>query len=133
VNDRVVCDASAVVAMLLDDGPHGRWAAEALSAKDLYAPSLLPFECANVIRRQELSGTVSTDQAVQAHADLCDFDVELWPHDVLANRIWRLRANLSCYDAAYVALAELLDASLVTLDRRISGAPGLQCRVLQPS
>jgi len=118
--------------MLLDAGSAGRWAADVLTGANLFAPTLMPFECANVVRRQELSGAVSTDQAAQAHADLLDLSVELWPYEVLANRVWNLRSNLSCYDAAYVALAEILDTSLITLDHRIERAPGLRCQVVTP-
>jgi predicted nucleic acid-binding protein len=132
VTDRIVCDASAVVAMLLDAGPAGRWVADVLTGADIFAPTLMPFECANIVRRQELSGAVSTDQAAQAHADLVDLSVELWPYEVMAGRVWGLRSNLSCYDAAYVALAEILDASLITVDHRIKRAPGLGCRVVTP-
>ena len=99
---------------------------------ELFAPSLLPYECSNIIRRHELSGAVSTDQAAQAHADFMDLAVALWPYELLGNRVWELRYNLSCYDAAYVALSEALAAPLLTLDRRISGAPGLKCSVLEP-
>ncbi len=129
---RVVCDASALVAMLLDGGPDGQWVSEALSGADLVAPSLVGFEAANIIRRHELAGLVSTDQAAQAHADLLDLAIEHWPYDLLAPRAWQLRRNLSIYDAGYVALAELTDATLVTLDRRISGAPGLRCTIAAP-
>lgn len=128
----MVCDASAVVAVLLDGGPDGAWAAGAMAGADLAAPALMPFEVANVLRRQELVGTVSSDQAAQAHADLVDLDVEHWPHDVLAARAWALRANLSSYDASYVALAEALGATLVTLDRRLARAPGPRCAVATP-
>jgi predicted nucleic acid-binding protein len=133
MSERVVCDSSAVVAMLLDAGRDGEWATARLTGAQLFAPTLLPFECANVMRRQELSGAVSSDQAIQAHADLLDLPVELWPYEMLANRVWELRSNLTCYDASYVALAELLDASVVTLDRRIGRAPGLMCLVADPS
>lgn len=54
------------------------------------------------------------------------------PYELLAPRAWELRANLSIHDAAYVALAELADATLVTLDGRIGGAPGLRCTVATP-
>lgn len=96
---------------------------------ELFAPTLLPYECSNIIRRQELSGTVSADQAAQAHADWLDLAVELWPYELLSSRVWQLRDNLSCYDAAYVALAEALTAPLLTLDRRIKAAPGMECVV----
>ncbi|WP_249011373.1 type II toxin-antitoxin system VapC family toxin [Conexibacter sp. DBS9H8] len=129
---RVVCDASAIVAVLLDSGPDGRWATSALSDADLLAPSLISFEAANVLRRHELAGLVSPDQTAQAHVDLLDLTIELWPHELLAKRAWELRHNLSIYDASYVALAEATNTALVTLDKRIAGAPGLRCAVTTP-
>lgn len=132
MNPRVVCDASALVALLLDSGADGRWATDALTGAELLAPSLLGFETANIIRRHELAGLISVDQAAQAHADLLDLTIEDWPYEILAPRTWQLRANLSIYDAGYVALAELTDATLVTLDRRIGAAPGLRCPVATP-
>jgi len=118
--------------MLLDSGDAGRWATRSLLGSELAAPALFPFEVANVLRRHELAGDVSPDQAAQAHSDLCDLPIQLWPHETVAARVWDLRGNLTAYDAGYVALAELLDADLVTLDRRIAGAPGLRCRVSTP-
>ncbi len=128
----VVCDASAVVAILLDSGPDGRWATDALNDADLAAPNLLPFEAANIIRRFELAGVISADQAAQAHSDLIDLAIEQWPYELLVPRAWQLRHNLTSYDASYVALAELLEATLVTLDLRIGRAPGLRCTVATP-
>ena len=132
MSERIVCDASAVLAVLLDSGRDGQWATARLADADLFAPTLLPYECSNVIRRAELSGAISADQAVQAHADLLDLALDLWPYDVLATRAWELRANLSSYDAAYVALAEILGVRLVTLDQRILRAPGITCSVSIP-
>ncbi|MDN5798129.1 MAG: type II toxin-antitoxin system VapC family toxin [Intrasporangium sp.] len=128
----IVCDASAVVAMLLDAGPDGRWATGALTGADLASPSLFAFEAANIVRRHELAGLVTADQAVQAHADLLDLAVEQWPYELLAPRAWQLRGNLTTYDASYVALAELLEVTLVTLDRGIARAPDLRCTVSTP-
>ena len=129
---RLVCDASAIVTVLLDSGDDGAWLARRLAAAELIAPALLPFECSNVIRRHELGGLISSDQAAQAHADLLDLPIDLFPYESLAQRVWQLRRNLTSYDAAYVALAEALDAPLVTLDRRLSEAPGITCRVEVP-
>lgn len=129
MSTRVVCDASALVALLLDGGQDGRWVTDALTGAELAAPSLVEFESANIIRRHELAGLVSSDQAAQAHADLLDLAIEQWPYEILAPRVWQLRENLSCYDASYVALAELTGATLVTLDQRIGRAPGLRCTI----
>jgi len=91
--------------------------------------SALPFECSNVIRRHEIGGLISSDQAAQAHADLLDLPMEMFPYESVAQRVWQLRRNLTSYDAAYIALAEVLDAPLITVDRRLSGAPGINCRI----
>lgn len=104
-----------------------------LTGADLVAPSLAAFESANVIRRHEVAGLISTDQAAQAHGDLIDLPIEYWPYELLAGRAWQLRRDLSCYDASYVAVSELTGATLVTLDRRISRAPGLRCMVATPA
>lgn len=129
---RCVCDASALVAVLLDSGPDGQWATAALSVTELASSMILLWETANVVRRHELMGTITSDQAAQAHADLVDLRIELWPYEFLAARAWQLRHNLSIYDAGYVALAEALHVELVTLDRRIARAPGLSCVVKTP-
>ena len=129
---RLVCDASALVTVLLDAGDPGVWLARRFAAAELCAPTLLPFECANVLRRHEMSGLISPDQAAQAHADLVDLPIDLFPYEPLAQRVWQLRRNLTSYDAAYVALAEILDVPLVTLDLRLSDAPGVRCRFEVP-
>jgi predicted nucleic acid-binding protein len=133
VSRRVVCDASALAALLLDSGADGVWATTTLSDADLAAPSLVAYETANIFRGLERAGTVSSDQAAQAHADMLDLAIEQWPFELLAARAWELRHNLSSYDASYVALAELIGSPLVTLDRRIARAPGLRCAVSVPS
>lgn len=132
MSSRLVCDASAVVAVLLDAGPAGQWATDALTGADLAAPGLFRFEAANIIRRHEVAALITADQAAQAHTDLVDLAIEQWPYDLLAHRAWQLRKNLTTYDASYVALAELLGTALVTLDRRIGGAPDLRCAVNTP-
>ena len=128
----VVADASALVALLLDSGADGQWATDALAGASMSAPALLRFEAANVIRRHELAEIVSADQAAQAHADLLDLEIEEWPYELLATRVWELRQDLSSYDASYVAVAELVGGALLTLDRRTAHAPGLRCEVLTP-
>jgi predicted nucleic acid-binding protein len=127
----VVIDASAVVAALVDSGPDGHWA-ETLLADDLAAPHLLPVEVANVLRRAANAGEITDDIASLAHADLLELRIELVPYDIVAPRIWELRRNVSAYDAWYVAVAELLDAPLATLDQRLVSSSGPTCRFRTP-
>jgi len=103
--------------------------AETLAGVALAAPSLVAYESSNIIRRHEIAGLVSADQAAQAHADLLDLAIEYWPYELLGARVWHLRMNLASYDASYIAVAELTDAPLVTLDRRIGRAPNIRCTV----
>jgi predicted nucleic acid-binding protein len=127
-----VVDASVVVAALIDDGPVGRWAEELVVSTPLAAPHLMPVEAANILRRAALAGDVSDDIATLAHADLLALAVELFPYDVLAERIWELRGAVTAYDGWYVALAESLQAPLATLDDRLTRAPGPRCSFIGP-
>jgi len=128
----VVVDASLVVAALVDSGPAGLWSEEVLLAGDAAAPHLMPVEVANILRRAAAAAEISQDVAAMAHADLLKLPVELFPYETVAIRAWELRANLTLYDAWYVALAELLEADLATLDRRLSRAAGPRCGFLLP-
>jgi len=130
VAGRVVVDSSAVVALLADAGPAGQWVESLTVSAALFAPHLLPFEVGNVLRRQAQAGILDASAATLAHADLVALPIDLYPYEVLADRAWELRANLTSYDAAYVALAELLAAPLVTLDERLARAPGPRCRIV---
>jgi len=132
VSSSFVCDASAVAALLLDSGLDGQWVTQTVESGEITAPALVTYETANVIRKHELAGQVSPDQSAQAHADLLDLAIELWPYDLLAARAWELRLNLSIYDATYVALAEITDLTLITLDKRLAKAPGTKCRIATP-
>jgi predicted nucleic acid-binding protein len=127
-----VVDASVVVAALIDDGPVGRWAEELVASTPLAAPHLMPVEAANILRRAALAGDVSDDIASLAHADLQGLAVELFPYDLLADRIWELRGAVTAYDGWYVALAESLKAPLATLDARLTRAPGPRCSFIGP-
>ncbi|MFS8480088.1 MAG: type II toxin-antitoxin system VapC family toxin [Micromonosporaceae bacterium] len=121
---RFVVDASAVVALLADAGPAGTWVADTIRGGSLFAPELMPFEVANILRRHALAGILDASAATLAHADLVSLAVQLYPYAALADRVWALRHTLTAYDAAYVALAELLAAPVVTLDTRLGRAAG---------
>lgn len=92
----------------------------------------MPAEAANILRRAVLAGDLSREIATQAHADLLDMQAQLYPYWPLAGRIWDLRENVTVYDAWYVALAELLDVQLATLDHRLATAPGTWCQFVMP-
>src|SRR5680860_749749 len=128
----VVLDSGAVVAALADDRSEGRWAEGQLGAGDLVAPHIMPSEAANVLRRLEITGALPRRRATTAHERLVALPVDLVPYGGLALRVWELRGNLTIYDAWYVALAESLDAPLVTLDRRLARAPGPRCEFRTP-
>ena len=127
-----VVDASVLVAALVDTGDDGAWAEAALAGRALAGPELLPAEVSNVLRRLERAGRVSPLEAASAHRDLLRIDVNLFPFAACADRVWALRGSLTSYDAWYVALAELLECPLVTLDRRIGRAAGPACDVVTP-
>lgn len=93
---------------------------------------LLPVECASVLRRAAAAGDVSGDVASQAHADLLRLPIQLLGYEAFAERAWELRADLTPYDAWYVAIAEAVVAPLVTLDRRLARAGGSACAFLLP-
>ncbi|MGH9166183.1 MAG: type II toxin-antitoxin system VapC family toxin [Acidimicrobiales bacterium] len=120
----IVLDASAVVEWLLDL-PLAREVTARLSPDDqtLHAPHLLSVEVAQVVRRYVAASEMSAERGVQALTDLADLDVVHHAHEPLLPTMWRLRSNLTAYDAAYVALALALEVPLVTLDARLAAAP----------
>lgn len=125
----IVVDASVLAPALGDDGPDGDLARSHLRAGRPFAPELIDIEVASVWRRAARSGRLADRRASQALSDLAEFPLTRAPHEALMPRIWDLRENLTPYDAAYVALAEALEVPLLTADRRLSRAPGLQCEV----
>lgn len=123
----LVVDSSAAVAALLDDGPDGRAALEAMGEGRLVAPHILPAEVTNVVRRLVAAGDVTADAGALALDDLAALAIAYVPFDPFRGRVWELRGAVAAYDAWYVAAAEALDAPLATLDRRLMRAPGPRC------
>ena len=126
----IVVDASVLVEVLLRM-PGADAIAPRLfdSRQSLHAPHLIDIEIAQVVRRFALGGELDERRGREALADLSDFPLRRYPHDALLPRIWDLRNNLTGYDAAYIALAEALDAPLLTRDQRLARAAGHDARV----
>ncbi|HTU62430.1 MAG TPA: type II toxin-antitoxin system VapC family toxin [Polyangiales bacterium] len=123
-------DASAVIALLL--GTDGASAVRSKingAAQTLHAPHLLDVEVGQVLRRYCLFEGLAPERAELALQDLLALDIHRYSHEPMLARIWELRANLTAYDAAYVALAEVLPAPLLTLDARLARAAGHSARV----
>jgi predicted nucleic acid-binding protein len=127
----IVIDASALASALLDDGSLGGRAREILTDDPHWtAPAHLITEVMSVIRGHVLGSKLSLDRADDAISALTSLTVTLDDCQGLLGRIWQLRHNLTSYDAAYVALAEPLDAVLVTADLRLVNVAGIACRTM---
>src|SRR3954453_15125572 len=128
----LLVDSSFVAAALVDGGPVGTWADHLMVGDDLAAPHLMPVEVASVLRRAAMAGEISPGAAALASADLLNLRVELFPYEPFTSRVWELRANVTAYDAWYVALAESLGATLATVDLRLAKAAGPHCAFATP-
>lgn len=121
----IVVDASALIEVLLNTPSGSRITQRLFEGQEtLHAPCLLDIEVAQVLRRFSLAGELNASRGLQAIEDLSDFPLSRYPHDLFLPRIWELRHNVTAYDAAYIALAEALDAPLLTRDARLASAAG---------
>jgi predicted nucleic acid-binding protein len=126
----IVLDASAVVELLL----HTPASTHVIDRIDdptvsLHTPHLLSIEVAQVLRRFASTAVISPETAESCLLDLEDLDVHRYAHEPFLSRMWQLRENLTAYDAVYVALAETLQAPLLTFDERLARAPGHDAEV----
>jgi predicted nucleic acid-binding protein len=126
----IVVDASALIEVLLRT-PAARAVENRLFAQGqtLHAPHLLDVEVTQVIRRYAAKGEIDGERGREALTDLSDLPLQRYPHSFLLPRVWDLRNNLTAYDVVYVALAEVLDATLLTRDQRLAAAAGHHARV----
>jgi predicted nucleic acid-binding protein len=126
----IVVDASALVDALVDDGSIGEAARGTLAADPHWAaPAHLLVEVMSTIRGKALGGKLGLARAQEAVAALPTLVIDQIDVVQLTDRMWQLRGNLSAYDAAYVAAAELLACPLVTGDGRLAKAPGIGCEI----
>jgi predicted nucleic acid-binding protein len=126
----IVLDASVVIEMLRPSPiQHELDRRFRVAEPSLHAPHLLLLEVADGLRRLVANTAITSDRGSLALRRLADLNLVTHDHDLLLQRVWELRDNLTAYDAAYVALAEALDAPLLTLDARLARAPGHRARV----
>ena len=132
----LVVDASAVVELLMAS-PIGFAVEEFafLSGEPLAAPQLIDIEVLHVIRRFHRTGVLPLERSEQALEDFGGLAITRYGHEFLRSGIWRLRNNVTAYDAAYIALAELLEASILTCDGKLarSSGHGVRFRLFEPS
>lgn len=119
----IVLDASAAIDWLLQTTAGLRIYVRISSRNEsLHSPHILDLEVAHVLRRLVREGTVPARRADEAMLVLQDFRITRYPHITFLPRIWQYRHTLSAYDAAYVVLAETLDAALITRDARLASS-----------
>jgi predicted nucleic acid-binding protein len=127
----IVLDASAAVSIFLNIGPQAARIRQRIVQPEetLHVPHLFDVEVLHVLRRHSLSGALSESRGRLALRRLSSTRLTRYPHALFVQRIWELRHDLTAYDAAYVALAETLDAPLLTTDRQLAQVPGISAKV----
>lgn len=118
----IVVDASAMTELLLQTELGERIERRLAQDEDLHAPHLVDVEVVSALRRLVRTGQVSAERAEDAIEDLQLLLLARHAHEDLLSRAWHLRENVTAYDAVYIALAEALDAALVTCDRALAAA-----------
>ena len=128
----IVLDSSAAVDYVAGL-ERGQWVEEQLLAdRVVQAPHLLDAEIAGALRKLWLRGQISDDHAHDAFATFARLSIRRYPHVRLLERVWELRRSVTAADAMYVALAEALDAPLVTTDLRLARSHGHRARIVAP-
>jgi len=120
----IVVDTSAIVSALAGSPPDPDLLARLSDDSDLHAPHLIDVEILSALRRLVATGRLTEERASDARVDFADLTILRYPHQPLADRMWELRHNITAYDAAFVALGEVLDAPVITCDGRLAAASG---------
>lgn len=118
----IVVDTSAVLDVLTGRPVNAVLEARLIDDGDLHAPHLIDIEMLHALRRLVHTGQLSLDRATEVRSDFRDLTLTRYPHEQLADRIWSLRDDITTYDAAFVALADVLGVVLVTTDARLARA-----------
>jgi predicted nucleic acid-binding protein len=126
----IVIDASAAIELILRTDRAGAIAARVFaSAQRLHAPHLVDIEVTQTLRRLLLAREMTPSRSEEALEDFVLLAIERHTHRPLLARIWALKASLSAYDAAYVALAEALASPLLTCDEKLARARGHHAQI----
>ena len=125
-----VLDASVLVEYLTE-GEYAESSRRGIESSPgwLWAPHLVDAEVGHALRGEVRAGEISARAARGALEDLLEMRLQRVSHHLLADRAWQLRENVSFYDGLYIALAEALDAPLLTLDSRLAKAPGVRAEI----
>jgi len=126
----LVVDASAIAELILGTSRGDHVAEQLAAASSLHAPHVLALEVGSVIQGLLLADEINQAIAVQAIADIEALGIEMYDHLPLLPPALRLRQNATVYDAAYLVLAEALDAPLLTCDRKLRDVPGCSAEVV---
>jgi predicted nucleic acid-binding protein len=126
----IVLDASALVEVILRT-PIGSAIEQRIvaSAETLHAPHLIDIETTHVLRRYVAKGSIDAKRGREAIDDVASLSLRRYGHAGLLPRVWEMRNNLTAYDAVYVALAQVLNAPLLTCDRRLAAAVGHRAQI----
>jgi predicted nucleic acid-binding protein len=125
----VVMDASAVIAILLDPTGKGEEVYQAVRDSELLAPTVLPYEVFNVLRRRWSAGMLSEGDAQRALDAFEELEIDLWQWLTLRDRVWGLKGSITTYDAAYIALTQLLDCPLITANAKLAAVAPSNCEI----
>ena len=124
-----VTDAGVWIRAIVDEEPGGPARMRLMSHASVASPALIDLEFTNVLRGLAMKKSINGRQAERALAEFMQAPIQRYAHLALLDRIWRLRANLTAYDASYIALAELLGVDLLTIDARLASVPGVRCHI----
>lgn len=120
----LVLDTSAILDAIAAEQPAPGLLARLSADGDFHAPHLIDIEILHALRGMVMREEITAERAADARTDFADTVLLRYPHEPLSDRIWRLRHNLTAYDAAFVALAETLEAPLITCDGRLASSSG---------
>ncbi len=119
----IVLDASAATELVLHTPIAARLVAR-IGTAEIHVPHLIDLEVCSALRALERLKAVTAAEAEQSLSDFLAIDLVRHPHELLVDRIWGLRGNLTPYDASYIALGEALGAPVITCDRKLARVPG---------